>query len=108
MAIIGTLKLGADDKTFSGELTTLTLSRKIRMVPIDSNAADAPDYRVFCGTAEIGVAWQKQSQKATTYYAVKFDDPALPGPFWANLVESSRDSLPAVWNLLWDRQKPRN
>jgi uncharacterized protein (DUF736 family) len=78
--IIGTLKLGADN-VFSGEITTLTISRKVRMVPTEATSGNAPDYRVFSGLAEIGVARTKESQKAITYYAVKFDDPTLPAPF---------------------------
>lgn len=107
MAIIGTLKLGADD-VFSGEITTLTITRKVRLVRTEATSGNAPDYRVFSGLAEIGVAWRKESQKATTYYAVKFDDPTLPAPFWANMVESQKEGQIAVYNLLWDRQRPQS
>ena len=106
MAIIGTLKLGADG-VFSGDITTLTISRKVRIVPTDIETGNAPDFRVFSGLAEIGVAWTKQSQKSTTYYAIKFDDPTLPAPFWANMVESQKEGQVAVYNLLWDRPKPQ-
>ncbi len=106
MAIIGTLKLGTDG-VFSGELSILTAQRKLRLVPNDTTNDKAPDYRVFSGVGEIAAAWRKSSQKGDTYYAVKFDDPTLPAPFWAALVESTKDNGQiATWNLLWDRQKP--
>ena len=100
MAIIGSFKLGANG-TYSGEITTLGIYRKVRLVPTEATAKNAPDLRVFVDQAEIGVAWQKSSRSGDPYFAVKLDDPTFPAPVWANLVESQKEV--AVYNLLWDR-----
>lgn len=104
MAIIGTFKLGADG-SYAGEIRTLTLSRKARLVPIETAAANAPNLRVYSGLAEIGVAWEKASKGGNPYFAVKLDDPSFAAPVWANLVASTKDA--AVFNLLWDRPRPQ-
>ena len=100
MAIIGSFKLGANG-TYSGEITTLGIYRKVRLVQTEATAKNAPDLRVFVDQAEIGVAWQKSSRSGDAYFAVKLDDPTFPAPVWANLVESQKEV--AVYNLLWDR-----
>ncbi len=100
MTIIGSFKLTADG-SYNGEISTLTLNRKARLVPTDASGKNAPDLRVFIGFAEIGVAWQKTSRGGDRYFAVKLDDPSFAAPIWANLVESRQDV--AVFNLLWDR-----
>jgi uncharacterized protein (DUF736 family) len=100
MTIIGNFKLTADG-TYAGEISTLTIQRKLRLVPTDATGSKAPDLRVFAGRGEIGVAWRKTSRGGDTYFAVKLDDPSFPAPIWANLVESKQEV--AVHNLLWDR-----
>ncbi len=100
MAIIGSFKRGADG-TYSGEISTLTLQRKVRLVPTEATATNAPDLRVYAGLVEIGVAWLKTSRSGDPYYAVKLDDPSFAKPIWANMVESQKEV--AVHNLLWDR-----
>ena len=100
MATIGSFKLTADG-TYSGEISTLTMHRKVRLVPTEATANNAPDLRVYAGLAEIGVAWRKSSRSGDPYFAVKLDDPSFPAPVWANLVESQKEV--AVFNLLWDR-----
>jgi uncharacterized protein (DUF736 family) len=100
MTIIGSFKLTADG-SYNGEISTLTINRKARLVPTDAPGKNAPDLRVFIGLAEIGVAWQKTSRGGDRYFAVKLDDPSFAAPIWANLVESRQDV--AVFNLLWDR-----
>ncbi len=102
MATIGTFKQLADG-VYSGEITTLTLNRKVRMVPTETTANNAPDLRIFAGLAEIGVAWQKTSKSGDSYFACKLDDPSFPAPIWANMVASQKEV--AVHNLLWDRPK---
>ena len=100
MAIIGNFKLTADG-SYAGEISTLTLHRKVRLVPTEVTGNNAPDLRAFAGLAEIGVAWQKTSRGGDTYFALRLDDPSFATPIWANLVESKKDA--AVYNLLWDR-----
>ena len=99
MATIGTFKLTTDG-SYAGEITTLTLNRKVRLVPTEPTA-NGPDLRAFAGTAEIGAAWQKASRGGDSYFALRLDDPSFPAPLWANLVESKRET--GVYSLLWDR-----
>jgi uncharacterized protein (DUF736 family) len=100
MAIIGTFTLGADG-IYSGEISTLTLTRDVRLVPTETTAKNAPDLRVYAGTIEIGVAWLNTSRNGDPYYAVKLDDPSFAKPVWANMVASLKEV--GVYNLLWDR-----
>ena len=100
MAIIGNFKLTADG-SYTGEISTLAMHCKVRLVATDATAKNAPDLRVFAGLSEIGVAWQKTSRSGDSYFAVKLDDPSFRAPIWANLVESKKEV--AVFNLLWDR-----
>lgn len=99
MTIIGNFKLTADG-SYAGEISTLTLHRKMRLVPTEVTGNNAPDLRAFAGRAEIGVAWQKTSRGGDIYFALRLDDPSFSAPIWANLVESQEAS---VFNLLWDR-----
>jgi uncharacterized protein (DUF736 family) len=103
MALIGTFKLIADG-SYAGEISTLTIQRKVRLVPTDSFGDKTPDLRVFAGRGEIGAAWEKTSRNGDTYFTVRLDDPSFPAPLWANLVESKQET--GVHNLLWERPAP--
>jgi uncharacterized protein (DUF736 family) len=61
--------------------------------------------RVYAGASEIGVAWARTSKAGEPYYSVRLDDPSFPAPVWANLVASQKEE--AVFNLLWDRPRPK-
>ncbi len=100
MALIGTFNLTADG-TYAGEISTLTIQRKIRLVPAEGASDKAPDLRVFAGSGELGAAWQKTSRGGDTYFTVRLDDPSFTAPLWASLVESKQEA--GVHNLLWDR-----
>ena len=102
MPVIGTFK--ADKDGYTGTIRTLTLNAKVRVVASDRKEGDAaPDFRIFNGTAELGVAWRKTSQTSgESYLRVKLDDPALPQPIWGALMEATQDG---VVRLVWSRQK---
>lgn len=100
MALIGTFKLIADG-SYVGEISTLTIQRKVRLVPAEGLGDKTPDLRIFAGRAELGAAWEKTSRNGDTYFTVRLDDPSFPAPLWANLVESRQEG--SVYNLLWDR-----
>jgi uncharacterized protein (DUF736 family) len=103
MAIIGTFKLNSDG-TYTGDISTLTIQRKVRLLPTEATGHTAPELRLIAGKCEIGVAWRKTSRAGDSYFAVKLDDPTFTQPLWANLVESKQEA--AVYNLLWDRPDP--
>ena len=85
MATIGTFKRTTDG-SYAGDISTLTLQRRIRLVPTEATGNNVPDLRAFAGPAEIGVAWAKISRGGEPYFAVKLDDPsfqARSGPTWS-------------------------
>ncbi len=102
MAIIGTFTRSADGK-FSGTLKTLTLSAKLQFAAETSKTRDnAPDFRIFLGTIEVGAAWQKTARESgRVYWSVKLDDPTFTAPLYASLVEAEDGK---VFNLLWSRR----
>ena len=103
MPVIGTFK--ADKDGYAGAIRTLTLNAKVRIVASDRKEGDAaPDFRIFNGATELGVAWRKTSQNTgESYLRVKLDDPALPQPIWGALMEKTDDG---IVRLVWSRQKP--
>ena len=101
MAIIGTFTRSADGK-FSGSLKTLTLNAKLQVAAETNKSKDnAPDYRIFLGTIEVGAAWKKTARESgRDYWSVKLDDPAFAAPLYASLVETEDGKS---FNLLWSR-----
>jgi uncharacterized protein (DUF736 family) len=66
---------------WEGEIQTLAISRKIRLVPNDNRVADSdPAFRVMLGWQAIGDAWERQSQAEPPrdYLRVLIDDPLCP------------------------------
>lgn len=66
---------------WEGEINTLTIQRKIRLVPNDDRVTDnAPAFRVMLGWEAIGEAWEKQSRSdpPRDYLRVRIDDPLCP------------------------------
>ena len=101
MPVIGTFK--PDKDGYAGSIRTLTLNAKVRIVANDQkHAAGAPDFRVLAGHSEIGAAWRKTADDQSSYLSVRLDDPALPAPIRAALIEKSDDG---VLRLLWRREK---
>ncbi len=106
MACIG--DLSKQDGSFIGQLRMLSISTKIRIVPIDTKGnAKAPDWHVLTGVAggaEIGAAWSKTNRAGRSYLSVKLDDPSFPAPAWARLMEVDGGGL---WELIWSRETAR-
>ncbi len=73
-------------------------SSAFRALPRDK----APDYRVFAGQIEIGAGWKKTSGTGREYLSVKLDDPSLPAPIYASLVEAEGEG---EFTLIWSRQQ---
>lgn len=97
MANLGTFTK-QDGGAFIGTLATLTVRAKVTINPINKTGEKAPDYRVYCGTAEIGAAWSMTSKEGKAYLSVKLDDPSFPAPILARLVEMDTDHA-----LVWTR-----
>jgi uncharacterized protein (DUF736 family) len=99
MATIGTF--AKSENGYAGFVRTLTVNAKIRL-PAEKEKDNAPDYRVFAGTAEIGAAWKKTSEAGREYLSVKLDDPSLPAAIYASLVETEGDK--ESFSLIWSRR----
>jgi uncharacterized protein (DUF736 family) len=99
MATIGTFTRD-DTGTFTGTIRTLTLNAKATIKPAQKDNDKAPDYRVTAaGGDEFGAGWSKHSREDRPYVSVKLDDPSLPAPIYATLVEGDGGSH----NLIWSR-----
>lgn len=100
MATIGIFNKSADN-SYSGAVKTLALNVKTRIAPAEKGGNDkAPDYRIFAGQTEFGVAWKKKSNEGREYLSVKLDDPSFPAPIYASLVE-----IDGEFALIWSRRR---
>ena len=98
MATIGTFTK-ADNVTFTGTITTLTLKAKTTIRPVEKESEKAPDYRLAVGSVECGAGWKKTSRDNRDYISIKLDDPAFPAPIYATLVEvEGQDGLQLIWS----------
>jgi uncharacterized protein (DUF736 family) len=99
MAQIGTFTRNAADGSFSGSIKTLTLDIKARFLPSVKDSERSPDLRAFSGACEIGAGWRRTAKETgREYHSVKLDDPSLPAPIYASLVE-----VDGSFALFWSR-----
>ena len=99
MATIGSFTRD-ESGVFTGTIRTLTLNVKASIRPATKDNDKAPDYRVVnAGNVEFGAGWTKTSREDRPYVSVKLDDPSLPAPIYATLVEGEH----GTHNLIWSR-----
>jgi len=98
MATIGSFTTTANG--FTGSIKTLALNVKARFERIENPSDKGPHFRIFSGAVELGAAWQKHSeQSGRDYLSVKLDDPSLPAPIYATLVEAEgEEGLQLIWS----------
>jgi uncharacterized protein (DUF736 family) len=96
MATIGTFTKTGD--SFTGSVATLTLDAKVQIKPAAKMSEKSPDFRLLCGSAEIGAAWKKTSNENRSYLSVRLDDPSLPAPILANLCEMENGEFDLIWS----------
>jgi uncharacterized protein (DUF736 family) len=96
MAIIGTFT--KQDKAYQGTISTLSLSAKATITPVEKTGEQSPDFRVFSGKSEIGAGWSTTSKAGNAYISVKLDDPSFAAPIFCRLVESEKGH-----SLIWTR-----
>lgn len=99
MATIGTFTMN-DNGSFAGVVETLTLKIKTTIRPVDKDSDKAPDFRLASPAIEFGAAWKKTSREGRDYLSVKLDDPSLPAPIYATLVETD---TAGQYHLIWSR-----
>jgi uncharacterized protein (DUF736 family) len=103
MSVIGTFT-PAKDGGWNGNIHTLTINTKVRLVPNDNrDNENAPAFRIFAGRSELGAAWQQRTngENPKEYLSVKLDDPSLPDAISAALFEAA-DGKEA--QLVWSRR----
>ncbi|MCW6531325.1 DUF736 domain-containing protein [Sphingomonas sp. MMSM20] len=99
MAQIGSFSRD-ENGIFTGSIRTLTLNVKATIRPVDRDNDKAPDHRVLAGAVEIGAGWTKSARETgAEYLSLKLDDPSLPSPIYAQLVQGDG----AHWKLIWSR-----
>ena len=96
MAIIGTFT--KQDNAYQGMISTLSVSAKATITPVEKTGEQSPDFRVFAGKAEIGAAWLATSKAGNAYISVKLDDPSFPAPIFCRLLEADKGH-----SLVWTR-----
>lgn len=98
MAQIGTFTRDGS-KVFSGSIRTLTLNVKATIRPVERDNDKAPDHRVFAGAVEIGAGWSKAARETgAEYLSLKLDDPSLPSPIYAQLVQGDNGDHKLIWS----------
>ena len=101
MATIGSF--AKIDNGYVGAVKTLTLNVKARFAPEAKEKETAPDFRIFAGATEFGAAWKKRSKDSgREYLSVKLDDPSLPAPIYATLIEAEGEDN--AFSLIWSRR----
>jgi uncharacterized protein (DUF736 family) len=99
MATIGAFTANADG-SFTGVITTLAINlKKVQFRPVGEKTSDkSPDYRIACGSADLGAAWKKTSKDNNDYLSVRLDDPSFGAAINAALVV-----MDGVHTLVWSR-----
>jgi len=84
---------------YTGTIRTLTLNVKATIRPVERDHDKAPDHRVFAGAVEIGAGWTRAAKESgAEYLSVKLDDPSLPAPIYATLVQGEDDASKLIWS----------
>lgn len=98
MSTIGTFS--KSENGFDGTLNTLAVKTPVSITRVETKRGEkSPDYRIYAGQTEIGVAWDAKSQSnGNPYLAVRIDDPSFPNAIRARLVMSEDRYL-----LIWSR-----
>ncbi len=104
MSIIGTFT-AAKDGGWTGNIHTLTINAKVRLVPNDNrDHENSPAFRVFAGQSRIGDAWEARSggDSPKDYLRIKLDDPSLAEPLSVALFPSEEGKEA---QLVWNRRR---
>lgn len=103
--IIGRFNRQADD-TFTGNISTLIMNKRVRIVPAEDQAnPDAPQYRILSRGCEIGAGWDARTNETPPrpYLSILLDSPELPAPVRVALFEGESDHY-----LIWKRRKAQD
>lgn len=91
--------------SFKGFLKTLAFRAGIDIVPNpDKKSGDQPDYRVLCGSVEIGAGWIKRSENSgQDYVSLSLSDPSFgPKKLYANLGRAAGQDDDGLFAIIWN------
>lgn len=95
-----------DKGEFEGTLTTMSLKKRISIVPNGSKETDAqPDFRVYTeDRVEIGGGWNRVGKNSgNKYVSLTFAAPEFgPSKIYANLGRAAGQDDEAVMAILWN------
>jgi uncharacterized protein (DUF736 family) len=89
-------KIGAFSKTehgYKGRVRTLTVNTEVEIISIDPSGDGAPQYRLYSAGSAGDAGWEKTSDAGRDYISLKFDDLALPAPFYASLFADDEGDI---------------
>jgi uncharacterized protein (DUF736 family) len=109
MSLIGRFSRTASG--YAGRVRTLALDAELVLVPAEqSDAENAPDYRVHLGPdddgPEVGAGWKRTGEKAGDYVSLQLDDPTFAHAIRANLFQSVDEK--SASGLHWNRPPRRS
>lgn len=94
---------------FAGEITTLSLRLRLKLIPNPERDAGiasdvAPDFLAFSKGVEIGAAWVRTESEQTGIFAFDYLSLYLDDPFWPASIDAAvfrnrlnRFHLDIVW-----------
>ncbi|WP_037155885.1 DUF736 domain-containing protein [Rhizobium freirei] len=101
MAVIG--EFTTTNGTIQGNVLTLTVKTRARLIPIERTSPSAPDYRAQAPNgAEIGAGWNEVSDDGEPYVSIKLDDPSFNAPINAALWPAQKEG---EYVLVWNRPR---
>ena len=88
-----------DSGNYNGTIRTLTLNVKAAIKPVTSDNDKAPDHRISANGVELGAGWTRSARETgAAYLSVKLDDPSLPAPIYASLVQGDDGEHKLIWS----------
>ena len=88
-----------DGGNYNGTIRTLGINVKASMRRVERDSEKAPDYRVTANGVEFGAGWLKNARETgAEYLSVKLDDPSLPAPLYASLVQGEGGEHKLIWS----------
>ena len=97
-------KFHQENGVYVGTIQTVGVANyPVRIAPTDLKGIDYLVTPQSDKDIELGVAWNKVSEKkGTQYIAAKLDSPFLPAAAWCSLFKQADGS----YNLVWNRPDP--
>lgn len=96
----------SDNGSFEGTLSTLTLKKRIRILPNTTKDTPAqPDFRIFTeDRVEIGGGWNRVGKASGNHYvSLTFAAPEFgPSKVYANLGRAAGQDDEDVMAILWN------